>query len=133
MPTVKQLTKNKAEKVYDLEERAALFGESVIRFAREVPKDLVNAPVVAQLVRASTSVGANYMEAREAESGKDYRHKVAIAKKEARETMHWLRMLAAACPDTRTTCRELWQEAHELTLILATLHRGKKREDGPNG
>ena len=129
MPTAKQPTKNKAEKVYDLEERAALFGESVIRFAREIPKELVNSPVVAQLVKSGTSVGANYMEAREAESGRDYRHKVAIAKKEARETMHWLRMLAVAYPAGCQTCRDLWQEAHELTLILATLHRGKKSED----
>ena len=129
MPTVKQPSTAKSVKVYDLEERAALFGESVIRFVREVPKDVVNSPVVAQLVRSGTSVGANYMEAREAESGKDYRHKVASAKKEARESMLWLRMFAVAHPPGCQTCRELWQEAHELTMILAALHGGRKHED----
>jgi four helix bundle protein len=123
MPTVKQPSTAKSAKVYDLEERAGLFGESVIRLALAVPKDLVNSPVIAQLVRAATSVGANYMEAREAESGKDYRHKVAIAKKEAHESMHWLRMLAVAHPPGCQTCRELWQEAHELALIFSAIIR----------
>ena len=83
--------KNKAEnpndkKVYDLEERTALFGESVIDFVKTLPQDRVNNELISQIIRSSTSIGANYMEADGAESRKDFRHKIAICKKESKET-----------------------------------------------
>ena len=68
-----------------------------------------------------TSVGANYMEANQASSRKDFRNKIYIAKKEANETMHWLRMITKACPDHGDECRSLWQEAKELTLIFSKI------------
>ena len=77
-----------AGKVFELDERTARFGEDIIRFARAIKRDPVNTPLISQLVRSSTSVGANYMEAGAAQSGKDFDHKVGICKKEARETMH---------------------------------------------
>ena len=106
---------------YDLEERTARFGEAVIRFARTVPLDSVTRPLIDQLVRAGTSVGANYAEADDAQSKADFRHKVAIAKKEARETKHWLRMIVAAVPETRDLVTPIWREARELHLIFATI------------
>ena len=108
-------------KVYDLGERTAQFGESVIRFARRLPRTPVVMPLVSQLVRSSTSVGANYMEAGAAQSGKDFDHKVGICKKEARETMHWLRMVSAADDSVQDDCRQMWQEAHELTMIFSAI------------
>jgi four helix bundle protein len=115
-----------AKKRYDLEERTAQFGEAVIRFVRTLPQSPVNTPLVSQLVRAGTSVGANYMEADGAESRKDFQHKISICKKESKETEHWLRMIATADPDGRDDCRQLLKEAHELTLIFSSILLPKK-------
>ena len=80
--------------MFDLDERTARFGEDIVRFARSLQRDPVSTPLISQVVRSGTSVGADYMEVGAAQSGKDFDHKVGICKKEARETMHWLRMLA---------------------------------------
>ncbi|SRR3989344_644955 len=114
------------KKKYDLEERTAKFGEDIIEFARSLPDMPVNRPLVNQIVRSGTSIGANYMEADAAESKKDFRHKIGICKKESKETTHWLRMIAKANPDWKDNCRKLWQEAHELTLIFSSILRSKK-------
>lgn len=63
------------------------------------------------------------MEADGAESKKDFRHKMSISKKEAKESRHWLRMIAIACPENKEDCRNLWKEANELTLIFASIVR----------
>ena len=110
-----------APKVFDLEERTAFFGERVIDFAKIVPSDRINDPLVRQIVRSGTSIGANYMEADGAESKKDFRHKIALCKKEAKETKHWIRMIAKANPGLRDSCREVWSEAQELTLIFSSI------------
>ena len=73
---------------YDLEERTAQFGEAVIELVKTLLQDPINNPLLSQIVRAATSVGANYMEADGAESKKDFRHKISICKKEAKETKH---------------------------------------------
>jgi four helix bundle protein len=65
--------------VFDLEERTARFGEKVIHFAKTVPRDPVTIPLISQLVRAGTSVGANYCEADDAVSKKDFKKKLASA------------------------------------------------------
>ena len=113
--------KGKDKRVYDLEERTGLFGENVIDFARILPIDPINTELMRQIVRSGTSVGANYMEADAAESKKDFRHKIALCKKEAKETKHWLRMIARANPDKKDKCKELWSEAQELTLIFSSI------------
>jgi len=103
---------------YDLEERTAKFGEEVIKFAKRIPRNEVSRPLIIQLVRSGTSVGANYCEADDAETGKDFKHKIGICKKESRETKHWLRMIIIACPELETEAKQLWQEAKELNLIF---------------
>lgn len=103
---------------YDLEDRTAKFGEEVIKFAKLIPLNKITERMIPQLVAASTSVGANYCEADDAESGKDFKHKIGICKKEAREVKHWLRMIAVATPDLKESARILWQEANELNLIF---------------
>lgn len=108
---------------FDLEERSARFGEAVIAFAKTVPTNVVTIPLIGQLVRSGTSIGANYCEADEAVSKKDFRNKIGTCKKEARETKHWLRMIAAADPDKKLPARPLWQEAKELHLIFAAIYR----------
>ncbi|OGH69237.1 MAG: four helix bundle protein [Candidatus Magasanikbacteria bacterium RIFCSPHIGHO2_01_FULL_47_8] len=112
---------NSNDKKYDLAERTAKFGEEVIIFLKTVPNNNINGPLVNQLVRSSTSIGANYMEADCAESKKDFIHKIGICKKESKESTHWLHMIAIASPDKAERCRELWKEAHELTLIFSTI------------
>jgi len=112
------------DKPYDLEERTALFGEAVIDFAKKVPVNPVTRRLIDQLVGAGTSVGANYCEADDAVSKKDFRHKISICKREAREAKFFLRMIAKAVPDLRDEARPLWQEAKELHLIFAKIYRG---------
>ncbi len=111
-------------KPYDLEERTALFGEAVIDFVKKVPQTPVTRRLIDQLVGAGTSVGANYGEADDAVSKKDFRHKISISKREARESKFFLRMLARAVPDLRDEAAPLWQEAKELHLIFAKIYRG---------
>jgi len=116
-----------AGRSYDLEERTALFGEAVITFCKLIPKNEVSRPLIGQLVRSATSVGANYCEADDAESKKDFRHKIGICKKEDRETKHWLRMVAKAEPGMREQAKPLWQEAKELNLIFASIRNNTGR------
>lgn len=110
-----------AQSGYDLEQRTGKFGVAIVRFAQRISKTPVTAPIISQLVRAGTSVGANYCEADNAESRNDFIHKIGISKKEARETMHWLQMIAAAAPDCKSEARILWKEAKELNLIFNTI------------
>ena len=108
---------------FDLEERTAVFGEDVIRFAKIIPLNAVTVPLVSQIVRSSTSLGANYCEADDAGTKKDFKYRIGICRKEARETKHWLRMIAAATPEHKVEARKLWQEAKELHLIFAAIWR----------
>jgi four helix bundle protein len=117
----------KPAKPYDLEERTAVFGEAVIGFARRIPVDPVTQPLIPQLVRSGTSVGANYCEADDAGSKKEFRYRISLCKRESRETKHWLRMVAAAAPDLKGDARHLWREAQELNLIFSAIYRGKKK------
>jgi four helix bundle protein len=116
-----------AKKKYDLEDRTARFGEAIIEFAKRLSRNLVNDQLIKQIVRSGTSIGANYMEADGAESKKDFQHKIAICKKESKETKHWLRMIAKAIPDKKSECKTLWNEAQELTLIFSSILRPKNK------
>ena len=108
----------KQEKIFDLEERTAFFGESIIKFCRNIKSDIITYPLISQLVRSGTSIGANYLEANGASSKKDFRNKIFISKKESQETRHWLRMLITALPDLKIESSILLQEAKELAMIF---------------
>lgn len=110
---------------YNLAERTSKFGAEIIIFVKSIRETNINRPIINQLVRSATSIGANYMEADCAESKKDFNHKIGICKKEAKETTHWLHMLAIAEPGETEKCRKLWQEAHELTLIFSAIVKRK--------
>lgn len=110
-------------KKYDLEERTAQFAEKVLLFLKTIPENTINKPVISQLVRAATSIAANYCEADGAESKKDFKHKIALCKKEAKETKLWLRMLSKINSESADKCREFWQEAQELTLIFSAIFK----------
>ena len=108
---------------FDLEERTSLCGEAVIKLAMKIPITPVTEPLIKQFVKAGTSIGANYVEANDAESKKDFRHKIGICRKESKETKYWLRMLAVATPSLRDEAAKLWTEAKELNLIFAAIRR----------
>lgn len=105
----------------NLVKRTAKFGENIIDFVKTIEKSEVNRPLISQLVRAGTSIGANYMEADAAESKKDFEHKMSISRKEAKETMHWLRMIARANQNKQQECRSLWKESQELVFIFSSI------------
>jgi four helix bundle protein len=112
--------------VYDLEERTALFGEAIIRFAKKIPRNPVNNRLTDQLVGAGTSVGANYCEADDGVSKPDFKHRIGICRKEARETKFFLRMVAVAEPDLKAEARDLWREAHALHRIFSRIWRSTR-------
>ena len=107
---------------YDLEERTAKFGENLIRFCQKLPRTDITKPLINQLVKCGTSVGANYSEADDAESKLDFRHKIGICKKESRECKHFLRMMTVATPDCEAEAQILWTEAKELNLIFNSIY-----------
>jgi len=112
---------------YDLEERTSLFAEAVVEFLVGVQETAVTRPLISQAVRAATSVGANYGEADDAVSKRDFAYKIAICRKEARETKYWLRMLVKADPRISEEARPLWQEAKELHLILSKIWHSSRK------
>src|SRR3989338_5293657 len=111
---------------FDLEERTAKFGIAVIDFSRKIPETITTRPLISQFVRAGTSIGANYCEANDAESKRDFVHKIGICKKESRESMYWLHMIGMAVPAVKEQSRKLWQEAKELNLIFAAIIKSSK-------
>ncbi|MEK7182491.1 MAG: four helix bundle protein [Patescibacteria group bacterium] len=118
------------KKKYDLEERTAKFGEEIIDFAKKIPKTHITISLTSQMVRSGTSIGANYCEADCAETRKDFEHKLGICKKEAKETRHWLRMIARANPELRDICKILYQESKELQLIfISIIKKSKNNKD----
>lgn len=103
---------------YDLEERTARFGEEIINFCKQVKETTISRPIISQLIRSATSIGANYMEANGASSRSDFRNKIFICKKEAQETKHWLRMLSNYDMALKENLKPLWLEAQSLTMIF---------------
>ena len=116
------------KRVYDLEERTARFGEALIDFAKTIPQSPVTSRIIAQLVGAGTSIGANYVEADDAVSKKEFLKSIGTCKKETRETKHFLRMAVRAVPTLKPEARKLWMEARELHLIFSKIWRSGKNE-----
>ena len=97
----------------------------LLDFAKTIPVTEVTKRLIPQLVAAATSVGANYCEADDAVSKKDFRYKIGTCKKEARETKFFVRMVVRAVPELRHDAKPVWQEAKELHLIFAKIWRSK--------
>ena len=102
---------------YDLEGRTAKFGEAVIIFCKSLKLDVVSKPIISQIIRSATSIGANYMEANGASSKKDFANKIFICKKESQETKYWLEILASQIEPQKHLTR-LRKESQELVLIF---------------
>jgi four helix bundle protein len=110
----------------ELMERTAQFAEAVVRFANKIPRGVdypENNRLIDQFVGAGTSIGANHCEADDAVSGKDFRNKIGTCRKESKETMFFLRMIAASEDTLAEEARRLWREAKELNLIFGSIWR----------
>ncbi len=118
-----QSKKTQTKKIFDLEERTAIFAEKTINILGRLPSNSINNSIVGQLVRSASSVGANYCEANEAESKSDFIHKISICKKEVKETKHWLRLLIYSNQNVKNDFQLLWKEAEELLLIFSAIIR----------
>ncbi len=106
---------------FDLEDRTLQFSQRVIVLCQQIPNNTINREVIQQLVRSAGSVGANYREANDALSKKDFGHRVKIARKEAKESHYWLQLLATANPALDGEMGQLQQEAIELRKILSSI------------
>jgi four helix bundle protein len=114
-------------RVYDLEQRTARFGEMIVDFAKTIPQNPVTNRIITQLVGAGTSVGANYVEADDAVSKKEFLKSIGTCRKEARETKHFLRMAVRAIPELKPEARKIWKEARELHLIFSKIWRSGRQ------
>lgn len=106
---------------FDLEERTLEFGKRIIRLAKGLPKNTVNFELVSQIIRSGTSVGANYREANESLSKKDFAMRIKICRKEAKETHYWLELIVEANPEFKTKVKNLLAESIELVKIFSAI------------
>lgn len=103
---------------YLLEERTAVFGESIVELCKGMKRDAIGTVLIKQVIRSGTSIGANYSEANNASSRRDFRNKIYIAKKETQETIYWLRMLKKDIDNNHQKIDLIRQECMELLLIF---------------
>ena len=115
-------TEIRNSKRYDLEERTLEFARQVRGYIKELPRSLSNQEYSRQLIRASASVGANYIEANEALSKKDFIMRIKISKKEAKESLYWLKLTEPIADHSRAK-EQLLREANELMNILGAIYR----------
>lgn len=121
------MLQTKNSKQYDLEERTLRFARAVRDFVKKLPKNTANIEYGKQLLRSSGSVGANYIEANESLSKKDFAMRVKICKKEAKESRYWLNLVDVE--DRQELAKEqdvLFQEATELMKIFGSILEGLK-------
>jgi four helix bundle protein len=111
----------------ELQNRTKQLAISTIQMVRSIKIDLINRNTIYQVLRSSSSVGANYNEALECESKDDFVHKLSICKKEANETRYWLSLLVTTNTTIKTQAELLNQEAMELVKIFAATIATTKR------
>lgn len=108
-------------KKYDLEERTLQFAKNIRSFLRKLPKDFIALEDAVQLVRSSGSIGANYIEANEALSRKDFFHRIKICRKEAKESSYWLLLLNITKEEYSKEREHFIQEVTELMKIFGAI------------
>jgi four helix bundle protein len=118
-PGINSTTENK--RVYDLEERTFIYAKTVCKFCKRIEKNLSNNEYHRQLIRSSASVGANYIEANEALSKKDFLMRVKISRKEAKESIFWLRLIKETNEEINSEIDNLINESLQLKKILSSI------------
>ena len=112
-------------RTYDLEDRTSTFAKNCTDLCRLLQRDTINIEFISQLVRASSSVGANYREANEASSKKDFYYRIAVCRKEAKETKYWLDLVLYANTKQSEPIKILIDESMQLTRIFAAISNKK--------
>ena len=111
---------------YNLEGRTQLFSVTLIQLIKPIKVTMMNENIIKQLLKSGTSVGANYCEANGAESKRDFKHKIAICKKEAKETYYWLNLLLNINTEIHDSGKKIIKECHELILIFSKIYSSSK-------
>lgn len=114
------MSKNQ-DKPYDLEERTLEFAKWIIRLCKRLTKDIINIKLIGQLVSSAGSVGANYREANEAVSKKDFIHRMKITRKECKESTYWLNLLKEANQTFTDEIDGFIKESKELRNIFTSI------------
>jgi four helix bundle protein len=121
------MDQNQSTKRYDLEDRTYEFARRCRDFVTKLPKNQINFEYSSQLIRSSGSQAANYIEANDSISGKDFLHRIKICRKESKESRLWLRLLVVGeKADLQKEQQELIQEAFELTRIFGSIVEKRK-------
>jgi len=115
------MIKKQNSKKYDLEDRTLEFGKRIIHLSKALPKNSVNYTLISQITRSGTSLGANYREANETETKKDFLFRMRICRKEGKETIYWLNLIIEANPEFSERIKPLLQETTELVKIFAAI------------
>lgn len=102
----------------ELEKRTLDFSKNLIKILQKLPKNLINSKLIGQAISSGTSLGANYREANAAETEKDFKHKLNLSFKEAKETKFWLDNLTVANPNYKNDLLPLHKESDELMRIF---------------
>ena len=132
--TTNEITSNQVpSEKYNLEERAAKFGETVIDFTRMIPETAITRPLISQLIKTATSVGVSYSEANDAIARKDFVYKLSLCRRESKESKHHLRMIIRAVPSLVQPARKVSVEAQKLNLIFSSIiDKSKSETQQPN-
>ena len=120
------MTKTTNGKIYDLEDRTLKFSKGIIKLCKELPKNKINDHFTYQAIKSGTSIGANYREANEALTKKDFIHRTNIARKEAKEIIYWLQLIIESNPSWKEGVMPLLNEAVELKKILSKIIENSK-------
>lgn len=108
-------------KKYDLEQRTLEFSKRIIKLCKALPRNSVNFKLIDQVIRSGTSIGANYIEANESLSKKDFVHRMRISRKEAKETIYWLNLIQEANSELEKRMKDILSETIELKKILSSI------------
>lgn len=113
----------------DLEERTTEFARRIIRLCKALPPSEINKRLIGQIIRSAGSIGANYREANEALGKKDFLYRLRIARKESKETGHWLVLIAEANPALSARMVGLAEETQSFRNIFSAMINKSSRVD----
>lgn len=114
---------------FDLERRTTEFAKRVVRLCKALPRNPINDRFIGQVAGSSGSMGANYREANDALGQKDFLHRMRIARKETKETLHWLELIEEANPEFSPRMKELKKECDELRNIFSAIIKNTEEKN----
>ncbi len=115
------MPKTQNSKQYDLEDRTLDYSKRIIHLVKTLPRNTINFNLTDQVIRSGMSMGANYREANETETKKDFLFRIRICRKEGKETIYWLNLIIEANPEFNARIQPLLQETIELVKIFAAI------------